>query len=224
MKALFGAPRRQSPRRSTSACLSIVFLVGLALGPAVDFAQSASAPGDLLLGRAHTWVRIGRTDLSHAAAREWGVDRERHLGIAVYGRRKRAGRRIGPTFYIGGELSHSATDRAVNAEGDVFNDFDFLSLELNDKIVFELKNGLALGVGTGFAIFYVDGEEESTLPLMPGATSLADAGFGYQAFVDFDWRVRRLILGLDVKYQRAFDIININYSNYRLGAHVGLTF
>ncbi len=43
-------------------------------------------------------------------------------------------------------------------------------------------------------------------------------------FVDFDWRVRRLIVGVDAKYQRAFDVIDIEYSNLRLGAHVGLTF
>ncbi len=61
------------------------------------------------------------------------------------------------------------------------------------------------------------GMEEVTDPL-------AEFGLGAQLFTDFNWRRGRFLLGLDVKYQSAFDVVNVDYSNLRLGAHAGVAF
>jgi len=53
---------------------------------------------------------------------------------------------------------------------------------------------------------------------------LSDFGYGTQIFADFNWRTHHLILGLDVKYQEAYDLVDVDYSNFRLGAHLGVAF
>ncbi len=51
-----------------------------------------------------------------------------------------------------------------------------------------------------------------------------DFGFGYQGFVELNWRTRQFVIGFDVKYQAVTDIFNIDYSNFRFGGHVGVVF
>ncbi len=46
-------------------------------------------------------------------------------------------------------FAQTAPGRTVDADGDVIRDFDFFSLELNDKIVFDMQRGLRLSVGLG---------------------------------------------------------------------------
>lgn len=106
-----------------AAVRSIV--LALAMTGFAAYAQTASAPpapgpGGPLLGRAHLWVKVGRTDLGGVAADAWGVDRERYLGIEAYGG-------DGESYYFGGEIGHSGVDRATNADGDTIRDFDLLS-------------------------------------------------------------------------------------------------
>ena len=127
-------------------------------------------------------------------------------------------------FYFGAEIGHAGAREAVNTDGDTIRNFDFLWLEFNEKKAFGLGHGFSIDLGLGGAAFYVDGEEVSMSGGQTFADPLADIGFGAQVFVDFNWRARDLLLGLDAKYQWAFDIIDIDYSNLRLGAHLGVAF
>jgi hypothetical protein len=145
------------------------------------------------------------------------VDREGYLGLEAYWA-------VEDGVYFGGEVGHAGTDSAVAADGDTIRDFDFVALELNTKKVFGLARGLSCSVGLGGAVFYVDGEEISVLGGEESSDPLADIGFGAQAFAGLDWRARKFIIGVDVKYQMAFDVLNIDYSNLRMGGHLGLVF
>lgn len=198
-------------------------ILGAAIGGCIADAQgapaeAAPAAGEPLLGRVHVWVGLGQADLDDAAAREWGVDREGHFALEVYG----AGHPR--EFYFGGGITHWKTGRATAADGDTIRDFDFLSVELSEKKAFDLTHGLSWDVGLGGAMFYVDGEEVTMQGGQELSDPLADIGFGLQVFADFNWRARRLLIGLDAKYQWAFDIIDIDYSNFRYGAHLGVAF
>ena len=199
------------PSRWAIAILALGLIV-----PAIH-AQTPPAPGDPPLGRAHVWIKLGRADFDDDAASEWGVDQEGYLGLEGYG-----GGAGG--FYFGGELSHASAGSATSAEGTSIRDFDFVSLELNGKKVLDLKHGLTIDLGGGGALFYADGEEVEMSNGEEISSPLADVGYGAQAFIDLNWRMRRLLVGLDVKYQAAFDILAIDYSNLRAGGHLGMAF
>ncbi len=192
-------------------------ILGFAMSGSVALAQTTPAPADPLLGRFHLWVKVGRTHLSDAAAAAWGVDREGYLGLEAYRVDNRG-------FYLGGEIGGSETASGINRNGQTIRDLGFFSLELNAKRAFNLKRGLTFDAGLGGAFFSVQGEEVRIMSGQESTDPLADLGFGLQAFVDFNWRVRRMLVGLDAKYQWAFDVIDIDYSNLRFGAHLGLAF
>jgi hypothetical protein len=180
-------------------------------------AEAPPAPREPLLGRGHLWLKLGRTDLDTAAADEWGVDRVNYLGLeGYYGSHN--------NLYFGGELGTSRAGTGMTASGNELRDVDFWWMEMNEKFAFDLKHGLTIDAGLGWSLFYVNGDEVLTQSGQEFTDPLADIGLGAQIFVDFNWRARHLLLGLDAKYQWAFDVIDIDYSNVRLGAHVGVAF
>lgn len=195
---------------------------GLAMSGAVVHAQTAPAqsapkPAGPLLGRGHLWLKIGEVDLDDAAAEAWGVDHQTYLGLEGY-------RGFDHDFYFGGEFGHAGAGTGMTESGDTLRDVDFWWLEMNEKKAFNLRHGLSFDAGLGLALFFVEGQEVTTLSGLEFSSPLADIGLGAQIFADFNWRTRRLLLGLDAKYQWAFDVIDIDYSNLRLGAHVGVAF
>ena len=182
------------------------------------YSQTTEGAAEPLLGSGHIWLKAGQTDLRDAAAGAWGVEREGYFALEGYW-----ASRI-HEWYTGAELGLTATDSAVTDDGETIRDFGFWWIEINSKRAFDLKHGLTIDVGMGVALFFVEGEEENSLGGTPTTDPLADFGFGAQAFTDFTWRTRHLLIGLDAKYQWAMDIINIDYSNLRLGAHIGFCF
>lgn len=120
--------------------------------------------------------------------------------------------------------AHAGSGEATNSDGDRIEDFDLDWIEINGKRAFDLHRGWSADVGFGGAFFYVDGREVSIQGGEEIRDPLADIGFGLQVVGDVSWRARRLLLGVDLHYQWAFDLIDIDYSNFRLGAHVGVAF
>ncbi|HKQ98046.1 MAG TPA: hypothetical protein VJV75_09230 [Candidatus Polarisedimenticolia bacterium] len=184
-------------------------------GPAVvpDPQPTGAAPP---LGRFHVWLKAGRTDVAEGA-QEWGIDRIGYLAIEGFLARGREG-------YFGLEFGKFERSATAGADGDALRDVDSYWLELNGKHGFRLPHGLSFDAGAGGALFYIDGEEVTSQSGVEFTDPLADIGYGVQLFGDFNWRTRNLLVGLDVKYQWAFDFIDIDYSNLRIGAHLGVTF
>ena len=192
-------------------------MAGLAVACSVAYPQTEPGPAGPPLGTGHLWLKAGQFNLNGESAGVWGVDREGYLALEGYGE-------SGEGWYFGGELGRSAAGSGVNDDGDTIRDFDFWWLEWNAKKAFDLKRGFSIDVGLGSALFYVDGEEVVAAGEFFSTDPLADIGFGAQVFTDFTWRTRRLLIGLDARYQWAFDVIDISYSNLRFGAHVGFCF
>jgi hypothetical protein len=194
-----------------------LLVLGFAMSGSVAYPQTTIGPDEPLLGRVHLWVKVGRADLGSGAAREWGVNTGGYLGLEAY-------RSADRETYVGIELGRIRVERTTAADGDIIRDFDFLWLEVNAKKAFHLERGLAVDIGLGTAVFYVDGEEVSLEGGQEFSSPLADFGAGGQVFVDLSWRRRHLLLGLHAKYQLAFDVFEVDYSNLRLGMHLGAAF
>ena len=146
-----------------------------------------------------------------------GIDRIGYLALEGYWARERES-------YYGFEFGTFERSQGTGADGDALRDVDSYWLEMNGKHAFRPPHGISFDVGAGGAVFYIDGEEVTTGSGQELTDPLADVGYGVQAFGDFTWRSRRLLMGVDVKYQWAFDIIDVDYSNLRIGAHLGLAF
>jgi len=166
-----------------------------------------------LLGRGHLWLAVDRVDFTGATQDVWGVDTDRYFGLAGWW----GGR---SNVYAGIELGRVSIGTTRTEDGELIENFAFTSGEFNFKKLFGLAEGLGLGLGAGGALFFASGEEVDAF----GRSDLADFGCGYQGFVEFDFRYRRFVIGFDAKYQAAIDFLGIDYSNFRLGPHIGVVF
>jgi hypothetical protein len=197
--------------------------VFLAFMPSTGRAQTPEKPEPFgqspgyALGNGHVWVRAGRIDLRDSVQNEWGLDRESFVGLEGY-----AGQ--GYEVYLGGEIGISSAGDATTSSGEQLRDLHFRWGGLNVKRGFPLRHGLSFDAGLGVLLFSVDAEEVSNSGGIVTSDPLADLGYGLQALGDFNWRYRALILGIDARFQYAFDLIDIDYSNFGLGAHLGIAF
>ena len=166
-----------------------------------------------LLGRGHIWIKFNQADFDSDIKDAWGVDTEGYVGLEGYWWVRRNG-------YIGVEIGRIGVGSAVTEDGDRIEDFDFTNLEINTKRLYDLTRGLSLGFGIGVGGFWANGEEVRGQV----RTDLADFGFGVQGFVEINWRARKFVAGIDVKYQVVSDILDIDYSNFRWGGHLGVVF
>lgn len=201
--------------------LSVIMAAALITGPAWAGSTKDPPPGSSVpaasaerpLGRGHLWLKVDGLDFNSDVNEEWGVDTEAYVGLEGYWQRR--GR-----FYIGIEIGHIDVGSASDADGNRLEGVAFTNGELNGKALFPLKHGLSAGVGAGLAGVWVEGEEIDEF----GPTDLADISFGAQGFAELNWRVRRLVTGLELKYQIAEDVWQIDYSNLRLGVRLGVVF
>ncbi len=130
----------------------------------------------------------------------------------------------GSELYVGGEVGRLGNGTGVDRDGIPIQDLRFRWLEGNVKGGVDLRHALSLDYGAGVALFYVEGREVTMASGQTFIDRLSDFGYGTQIFADFNWRAHHLILGLDVKYQEAYDLVDVDYSNFRLGAHLGIAF
>ncbi len=192
-------------------------LFGLMIMVSSVRAQTRPGSAEPLLGRHHLWLKCGQVDLDDAAGAVWGVNRARYIALEGYVGTDRV-------FYGGGEIGRAGAGEATTSAGETIRDFDLLWLEVNGKKVFNLHHRLSVDLGLGGTLFYAEGKEVSTSGGQELSSPLADLGFGAQAFVDLNWRLRHMLIGPDAKYHWAFDIFGVSYSNLRLGAHLGIAF
>ena len=199
--------RTRRPLRS----LAVLLLAGCL--PLAAAATSAEARSGQALGQGHLWLKVQQTDFGGDTDEVWGVDSDVCVSLEGYwsGWDK---------VYLGVEIGRIDVGTAQDEDGNHIEEFSFTSGEFNVKRVFDLGRGLTLGLGAGSGAFWASGEEVDTL----GRSPLADFGFGYQGFAEFNGRIRRFVAGVQVKYQAAFDFLEIDYSNLRFGGHLGLTF
>lgn len=216
-------------RRTSATILFALILPWLSLPPARAAAvrrapQPEQAEPDpsparrgFSLGDGHIWLRAGRIDLRESVENEWGLDRETFFALEGY-----LGR--GYETYTGGEIGFASSDAAQNMDGDRLEDLHFRWGGLNVKHAFPMGHGLSFDAGAGLLLFYIDATEVSMSGGMEVRDPLADLGYGFQALGDFNWRYRVLVLGLDARFQYAFDLLDIDYSNFSVGAHLGVAF
>jgi len=187
---------------------TLLAVAALALGAGVGLTHAQDQP----LGGFHMWISVGQQSFHDDVEEFWGVSDDTFLALEGYGS-------IGGRHYVGGRVGYLGVGE-VDGEGFTITDFSFLSGEVNYKYAIDLGHGFVFDVGGGGALLWIDWVESDAF--FEG--SLNDAGFGYQAFFDFTWRARHFLAGLDARYQRAFDIVDLNTSSFSAGAHVGIVF
>ncbi len=133
---------------------------------------------------------------------------------------------IEKNLYLGVEAGYTNVDGKVNLSGTrVDSDIVFLPIELNLKYAIRITNHLIVDFGIGGSYSYVK-EEISRADEWWESVDLDEWLFGGQCFADVHVTIGKMIIGVNGKVQvtdKSRDA-GKNYSNRRIGGHIGIMF
>jgi len=134
-----------------------------------------------------------------------------YIGLEGYGK-------ITSNFYLGGEIGQGGN---ITLGGE---DVIFVPIEVNTKYTNEFARNFVLDFGAGLSYSYA----ELTNQIFGVTTAKERNGwlFGGQIFTDLNYKINWFTIGFNFKYQitEGFKEEDLNLSNYRLGAQIGVIF
>lgn len=126
---------------------------------------------------------------------------------------------ISPNIYLGGEIGYASPDGNVLG---IDTELTYIPLELNLKYAVQNSPDFTIDFGGGLSYIYI---EERIL--LGGVTISSDEWlFGGQFFVDGNYTFGQYFAGANFKYQitQEVDGSTYDYSNWKLGGQIGMTF
>ena len=134
-----------------------------------------------------------------------------YIGLEGYGK-------ITSNFYLGGEIGQGGN---ITLGGE---DVIFVPIEVNTKYTNEFARNFVLDFGAGLSYSYA--ELTNQIFGVTTAEERNDWLFGGQIFTDLNYKINWFTIGFNFKYQitEGFKEEDLNLSNYRLGAQIGVIF
>ncbi len=185
------------------------------------------------LGTAHVGFKVDYLSFTDSDTEDLDADSDVYFGVDGYFN-------VSPNFYIGGEIGYAETDgsesEVIFGVGTVSIDteIEYLPIEVNAKYVIQSGENLTIGFGGGLSYNSVDFEIKGTALGLTIKDSDDEWLLGGQLFAEVNYSIDNFFIGANVKYQLTedFDDIKIfgvnagdlNFSNFRVGGHVGMTF
>ncbi|TFG90484.1 MAG: hypothetical protein E4G71_05215 [Candidatus Atribacteria bacterium] len=134
-----------------------------------------------------------------------------YIGLEGYGK-------ITTNFYLGGEIGQGGN---ITLFGE---DIIFVPIEVNVKYANEFGRNFVIDLGVGLSYSYA--ELTNQFSAVTTTEERNDWMFGGQIFTDLNYKINWLSIGLNFKYQitEGFKDEDLNLSNFRLGAQIGVMF
>jgi hypothetical protein len=189
------------------------------------------------LGQSHVQFKVDYFAFTEDDLEDIDADTSAYFGVEGYVN-------VSPNLYIGGEIGYADTDGSETLiytfAGTTFTDsidaeFEYIPVEFNGKYVIEPEPNLVIGFGGGLSFNHVDADVKllfRTDSPVSGTSvfALSESDdewlFGGQFFVDVNYKVDNIFFGANLKYQitEEYDDIDTDFSNFRIGAQIGLLF
>ncbi len=199
--------------------------------------SSAYAQTGTPLGQSHLQFKVDYINFTDSLLEDIDADTDVYFGVEGYVN-------VNPNFYVGGEIGYADLDGSetliYSFAGTTFTDsvdgdFKYIPVEFNAKYVIEPEQNLTIGFGGGLSFNYLDGDFDETIIIDPPGPGISVSAFsesdnewlfGAQFFVDVIYKVENIFFGAHLKYQitEEYDDIDTDFSNFRIGAQIGLLF
>jgi hypothetical protein len=192
------------------SCLFLLVIAFLFSSASVYAAETAP------LGENHAALKVDHISFTDSGLKDIDVKSGIYVGLEGYSS-------IGSNFYLGFEVGYAYADGDAEILGE---DFDtklyYIPIELNFKYVLKASRYFVFDFGGGPSYNYAK-EEIKTL----GETeSQDDWMFGGQFFIDCNYTVGQIFIGINSKYQFTANNRDTDhkYNNWRIGGQLGVTF
>ncbi len=176
------------------------------------FYTTLFAAGSEPLGAGYFSLKVGNIEFTEDVWEENDIEKSYYVAIDWYGD-------IGSHFYVGGELGYT---KSTGEKSGTDTELIFVPFEINLKYALAPVKTIQLDFGVGASYSYVEGK------VAPGTIrGKADEDFllGAQGFMNINFVFKRFFIGADAKYQVTEHVAEgLDFDNYRIGAHIGLTF
>jgi len=196
-------------------CLfSLIFIFVLA--STIVYAQERPPLEKAPLGIGNVALKLDYISFSDDKLKDFGVDDAFYVGLEGYAS-------IYPNLYLGAEVGYANPDSNIEIDGnDARTEVTFIPVEINLKYAVQAYPNFVVGLGAGVSYNYVETDVSGN-----GLKSGDDWLIGGQFFADLNYTIgNNLFLGVDAKYQLTddFEDWDTNFSNFRIGGHIGIRF
>ena len=196
-------------------CLfSLIFIFVLA--STIVYAQEKPPLEKAPLGIGNVALKLDYISFSDDKLKDFGVDDAFYVGLEGYAS-------IYPNLYLGAEVGYANPDSNIEIDGnDARTEVTFIPVEINLKYAVQAYPNFVVGLGAGVSYNYVETDVSGN-----GLKSGDDWLIGGQFFADLNYTIgNNLFLGVDAKYQLTddFEDWDTNFSNFRIGGHIGIRF
>lgn len=185
-------------------------------------AAAAHAAETMPLGAGTAALKIDYLKFTDSVVKNTDADTGLYLGMEVYGN-------LAPRWYLGAEVGYANPDGTAVVPFFPFSfgtptetEVTFVPVEVNMKYAVETARDIVVDYGAGLSYNFVK-EEASALGI---SSSVDDWLLGGQVFVDLSFKLDKVIIGVNGKYQitEDFKSADYDYNNWRLGGRIGLLF
>ena len=183
---------------------------------AADAAQRF--PFKSTLGIGNLGVKVDYINFTDDLVKDFDNDTGLYIGFEGY-------TAIVPNLYLGVEIGFANPEGSIYIEGERFDtEVTFVPIELNLKYAARVAPNLVFDFGAGISSNYVE-EEEYGFDFF-GSDSRDDWLFGGQFFMDMNFTMNQIFIGVNAKYQVTEDFkdYHYNYNNWRIGGQIGVMF
>ena len=196
-------------------CLfSLIFIFVLA--STIVYAEEKPPLEKAPLGIGNVALKLDYISFSDDKLKDFGVDDAFYVGLEGYAS-------IYPNLYLGAEVGYANPDSNIEIDGnDARTEVTFIPVEINLKYAVQAYPNFVVGLGAGVSYNYVETDVSGN-----GLKSGDDWLIGGQFFADLNYTIgNNLFLGVDAKYQLTddFEDWDTNFSNFRIGGHIGIRF
>jgi hypothetical protein len=193
---------------------SLIFIFVLA--STIVYAEEKPALEKAPLGIGNLSLKMDYISFSDNKLENLGLDDSFYTGLE-------GSVKIYPNLYLGAEIGYANPDSNAKVDGNkITTDLRFIPVELNLRYAVQTYPNFVVGFGGGVCYDYVEAKVSGN-----GLKSGDDWLFGGQFFADLNYTIgTNLFLGVDAKYQLTddFEDWNTNFSNWRIGGHIGIRF
>ncbi|MHC4686587.1 MAG: hypothetical protein ACYTEW_20080 [Planctomycetota bacterium] len=184
----------------------------------------APAQTDESLGGGGVRIKMAYLGLTDSILDDFRIDHPTYVGAEVYWK-------VHAQLYVGGEVGYandesSATIVVGTVASQAQTEITYVPIELNVMNILSFGEHVQTRFGIGVSYNYVHIESDPP----PGGVMLKSSDddeewlLGGQLFADISYQINNFFFGLDLKVQMTRDWDEEDYTNGRIGGHMGWRF
>lgn len=184
----------------------------------------APAQTDEPLGAGGARIKLAYLGFTDSILDDYRIDHPTYVGLEAYWK-------VHPQLYVGGEVGYANQDSSAGILVDTVwrraeTEITYVPIELNvmDVIPFGEHVQTRFGIGVSYSYVHIESDPPPGGIMLKSTDNDEEWLIGGQLFADISYHINNFFFGVDVKLQITSDWGDEDYTNGRIGGHLGWAF